>query len=85
MNITKYDLDLLIAVNQLNNISINIVIYLKEFHIAMETEINNNYQENQKPNINRNKLINEALRNFLAQLSLVIIFRSFYFSRFRKN
>lgn len=78
LNISKYDLDVLVSVNENNFISLNIVMILKEFAIAMEID-NNEDPNNKAINVNRNIEIYDGLRKYLSKLSLVrITFSAFY-------
>lgn len=72
MNISKYNLDLLIGVDEKNFVSINIVLFVEEFSVAMETDNSAGEKAADKvPNVNRSKDIYEALRNYLAGLAQV--------------
>ncbi len=77
LNISKYDLDVLASVNENNCISLDIVMILKEFAIAMEKD-NNKNSEYKAINVNRNMEINDGLRKYLSKLSLVRIILSFF-------
>lgn len=55
----------------MNCISINLVLFVKELEIAMETENNKIRPKENVPNINRNKEIHEGLKNFLLTQILV--------------
>lgn len=72
LNINKYNLDLLIGVDEKDFISINIVLYVEEFDIAMEVDAGaENKSANNAPNVNRNQEIYDALKNYLGVLTQV--------------
>jgi len=60
-------LDLLIGIDEKDFISINIVLIVEEFSLALENDTRaDNKSAEKAPNINRNKYIYEGLRNYLA-------------------
>ena len=67
-------MDLLIGVDLRNFISVNIVLFVEEFSLAIETDaIIANKSSYNVPNVNRNRDIYEGLRNYLAALTQVIM------------
>ncbi len=67
-------MDLIIAVDEKDFISINIVLYIEDFSLAMETDVNSESKSAAKaPNVNRNAIIYNGLTSYLSVLTQVKI------------
>ena len=72
MNINKFNLDLIIAVDEKDFISINIVLYIEDFSLAMETDVHAESKSAPKaPNVNRSTKIYNGLTSYLSALTHV--------------